>query len=122
MSLLLTSLPTPVDSFICCGVGFWARNAPLRHQPAALAVRAGHNAAAPARLGAPARRNRAPVGICGATMGLAEWRKTCHTESDEGLVGCMPFPLDDLLLPVLCVNMLTAMSACLCMHVCTQSR
>ena len=100
LSLLLTSLPTPVDSFICCGVGFWARNAPLRHQPAALHVRAGHNADALARLGAPARRNTAPVGICGATMGLAEWRKTCHTESDEGLVGCMPFPLDDLLLPV----------------------
>lgn len=34
------------------------------------------------------------------TMGVAEWRETCHPESGEGELGCMPFKLDDLLLPV----------------------
>eukprot|EP00802_Teleaulax_amphioxeia_P024113 Tamp_24773.p1 GENE.Tamp_24773~~Tamp_24773.p1 ORF type:complete len:318 (+),score=75.98 Tamp_24773:124-954(+) len=32
-------------------------------------------------------------------MGLTEWRDTCDSDSGEGLLGCMPFPLDDLLLP-----------------------
>lgn len=32
-------------------------------------------------------------------MGVAEWRETCDKDSGEGQLGCMPFPLDDLLLP-----------------------
>ena len=40
------------------------------------------------------------AGAMGITMGMQEWCKTCDDESGEAMLGCMPFALDDLLLPV----------------------
>jgi hypothetical protein len=42
---------------------------------------------------------RRPTTGLRVSMGVYEWRQTCSDESGEAPLGCMPFPLDDLLLP-----------------------